>query len=152
MLSGICCIAAWLHSGIDGRLLWKFDLPYPNELTWTRWATGPAPGETDMATQQLRVVVFQEEDAWVAHCLEYDIGAQAPDLKSLQRRFNLTLKVELEESIRRHGKPFGGIDAAPPYIQAMWDQQKPGFRLTGSAEAHGAEPTRADYEMALLAA
>ena len=36
-----------------------------------------------MAMQQLRVVVFQEEGAWVAQCLEYDIGAQAPDLNTL---------------------------------------------------------------------
>ena len=104
-----------------------------------------------MTTQQLRVVVFQEQGAWVAHCIEYDIGAQAPDLKSLQRRFDLTLKVELEESIRRHGTPFGGIDAAPPYIPAMWDEQGPTFRLNGSTETGGEGAVRADYKMALAA-
>jgi hypothetical protein len=105
-----------------------------------------------MAMQQLRVVVFQEEGAWVAQCLEYDIGAQAPDLNTLKRRFDLTLRVELEESMRRRGEPFGGIDAAPTYIQAMWDQPGTGFRVSGSVEAGSLPPARADYEMALLAA
>lgn len=73
-----------------------------------------------MTTDRLRVVVFQEEDAWIAHCLEYDIGAQASDLTTVMRRFDLTMQVELEESLRRHGTPFAGIGPAPAYIQARW--------------------------------
>ena len=104
-----------------------------------------------MATQQLRVVVFQEEGAWVAHCLEYDIGAQAPDLDALQRRFNLTMQIELEESVRRHGAPFAGIETAPQYIHAKWKQDACVFRVNGSVEVRDGKPTKADYEMALCA-
>lgn len=104
-----------------------------------------------MATQQLRVVVFQEEGAWVAQCLEYDIGTQAPDFKTLMRRFDLTVQVELEESIRRNGAPFAGIDPAPPYIQAMWDQDTPKPRMSGTVQTGGERPARADYEMAMCA-
>lgn len=104
-----------------------------------------------MASQQLRVVVFQEEDAWVAQCLEYDIGAQALDFKTLMRRFDLTMQVELEESIRRHGAPFAGIDPAPQYIQAMWDDGEPKPRMTGAVQVDGSQPTRAEYELAMCA-
>jgi hypothetical protein len=104
-----------------------------------------------MATQHLRVVVFQEEGAWVAQCLEFDIGAQAPDFKTLLRRFDLTMKVELEESIRRSGIPFAGIDPAPPYLQAMWEQDSPKPRMSGAVQVGGSRPARAEYELAMCA-
>lgn len=68
----------------------------------------------------IRVVIFYEEGHWVAQCLEYDIGAQAADLESLEQHLNLTLMLELEESIRVHGKPFEGIDKAPQQYFDMW--------------------------------
>lgn len=104
-----------------------------------------------MALNQLRVVVFQEGGAWVAQALEHDIGAQGPDMNTLMRRFKMVIRAELEESLRRTGIPFGGIDAAPPYVQSMWKDDAPTFQLSGVVEADGSHPTRAEYEMRLAA-
>ena len=106
-----------------------------------------------MATINIRVVVFQEGDAWVAQALEYDLGAQAADLKSLERRFAMTLRVELEESLRRGGVPFGGIDPAPEYFQKLWDgdSPEPKFRASGSMTPSGTNAPPVGYEMLLAA-
>ena len=67
-----------------------------------------------MTTEHIRVIVFQEEEgAWVAHCVDYDIATQAPDLPTLRRRLELTMQAELQQSMERHGKPFAGIGPAP---------------------------------------
>lgn len=71
---------------------------------------------------QIRVVIFEEDKSWVAQCLEYDIGAQASDIQTLEHYLSLTLKLELEESLRVTGKPFGGIDPAPKQYHDMWDK------------------------------
>ena len=77
--------------------------------------------ETDSET--IRVIVFQDSGLWVAQCLEYDIGAQAPDLDTLHDRLNVTLKAELMESLSRHGKAFAGIDPAPERFHRMWERR-----------------------------
>lgn len=91
-------------------------------------------------TKTIRVIVFQDDGLWVAQCLEYDIGAQGPDVDTLMSRFEVTFKTELKESLARHGKPLAGIEAAPDRFQRMWDHRarsvvvspggKPGAHLT----------------------
>lgn len=104
-----------------------------------------------MVPNPLNVIVFQEEGAWVAHCVEVDICAQASDLKTLKRRLDLTIQLELQESIRRHGVPFGGIDPAPAFIRERWAAIDDGFTSLGSTETKGDLPTVVDYRMALAA-
>jgi hypothetical protein len=108
-------------------------------------------GEIAMTTNPLNIVVFQEEGAWVAHCVEFDICAQAHDLKTLQRRIDLTIKLELQESIRRNGAPFAGIGPAPEYIKQRWEESRRGFTSSGTAHTENGEQTTVDYEMALCA-
>lgn len=71
---------------------------------------------------KIRVVIFKEDDLWVAQCLEYDIGAQASDVETLGRHLTATLQAELAESARRTGKPFGGIEQAPKQYFDMWEK------------------------------
>lgn len=99
----------------------------------------------------IRVVVFREEDQWVAYCLEYDIAAQAPDLETLKRRLEVTISVELDESIRRNGTPFAGIGPAPAYIQDRWKAPPEGFRSSGTARSESATAPKVGYELALCA-
>ncbi len=47
------------------------------------------------------------------------IGAQAPDLDTLQFRLGVVLDAEFEESMERHGEPFAGIDPAPEHYHRM---------------------------------
>jgi hypothetical protein len=98
----------------------------------------------------VRVVIFKDADKWVAQCLEYDIGAQADDIDTLEILLKVALKAELLESIKQHGKPFGGIERAPARFQKMWDKRSQLF------EPHSTEPiswngNRLEMDMALAA-
>jgi hypothetical protein len=70
----------------------------------------------------IRAVIFQDGDLWIAQCLEYDIGAQAPDLDTLKRRLSLAVEVEQSTSLEVHGKAFAGIDRAPKRFFDMWEK------------------------------
>ena len=71
----------------------------------------------------IRVVVFKDNDVWVAQCLEYDIGAQADSIDALTARLNAVLKAEFKESMERHEMPFAGIAPAPQRFQMMWEHR-----------------------------
>jgi hypothetical protein len=71
-------------------------------------------------SHQLRVIMFRDGNQWVAQCLEYDIGAQAQDLETLEARLGVALDVEFETSLEVHGVPFAGINPAPPHFHEMW--------------------------------
>ena len=70
---------------------------------------------------QIRTVVFRDKEHWVAQCLEYDIGAQAPDVDTLQKRLRAVISAECKASIEAHGKPFAGIDPAPEFYHNLWE-------------------------------
>jgi len=67
-----------------------------------------------------RVVVYEEEDRLVAQCLEHNIRAFAPDLKTLRERFMDIFSAELFLSTLEGGEPFAGIEAAPEKFFDMW--------------------------------
>jgi hypothetical protein len=73
-------------------------------------------------TDGIRAVIFQEGEVWVAQCLEYDIGAQAQDLDTLQRRLRVAIEVEQSTSLEVHGRAFAGIDRAPKCFFEMWEE------------------------------
>lgn len=72
---------------------------------------------------QIRVVIFKEGDAWVAQCLEVDIGAQAQDLDTLQSVLSVVIGAEEQESLRVYETAFGGIDPAPKHFFDLWDRK-----------------------------
>ncbi len=98
---------------------------------------------------QIRVVTFKEGDVWVAQCLEYDIAAHAPDLDTLHARLLITIDADRQESIKRHGKPFAGIDPATRHFHEMWERQSGVFnpRSTSTLTNDG----RLELDMALCA-
>ena len=102
-----------------------------------------------MGDISVRVLVIQEGDTWVAQALEYDIGAQAPDLDCLKRRFEMTVDVELDESVRRTGIPFGGLSSAPSYYHEMWESCSTDFRSLGESSDHNLP--HINYEMKIAA-
>ena len=71
--------------------------------------------------QDIRVVVVEEGDMWVAQCLEYDIGAQADELDDLYDRLQIAFMAELKASVAAHGVPFQGIEPAPEHFRRMWE-------------------------------
>jgi hypothetical protein len=76
-----------------------------------------------MTANTIRVIVFKDGDLWVAQCLEYDIGAQAPDIDTLNTRLQVVLNAELKESLERHKEPFAGIPEAPKRFHLMWEHR-----------------------------
>jgi hypothetical protein len=70
--------------------------------------------------QKLRIVAFRDGDAWVAQCLEYDISAQAPDLQILVRRMNDVIEAEAAFTLEKRGERFAGIDPAPDFFEALF--------------------------------
>ena len=78
----------------------------------------------------IRVVVFKDDDVWVAQCLEYDIGVQADDIDTLNARLNAVLKAELKESVERHKTPLTGIPKAPQRFHTMWEHRARSLAIT----------------------
>src|SRR5258708_2272560 len=74
-------------------------------------------------SDRIRVITFKDGEMWVAQCLEYDISAQAADLDTLHDRLLITLDADRGESIKRHGRPFAGIDPAPRHFHEMWEKR-----------------------------
>lgn len=72
---------------------------------------------------KIRAIIFREGDLWVAQCLEYDIGAQAADLDTLQSLLSVVLRAECEAGKAKTGKPFGGINPAPSHFFEMWGKR-----------------------------
>jgi hypothetical protein len=94
------------------------------------------------ASQSIRVIVFKDDDHWVAQCLEHDICAIATDLETLQYRLEVT--VEAERALcQEKGLDLDSLPAAPKYFFEKWERRSE-FDYSGQADGVG-------YEMALCA-
>jgi hypothetical protein len=69
----------------------------------------------------VRAVIFQEGEAWVGQCVDYDIGAQAPSIDLLLGRLEAVIRAERDQSKIVNGEEFAGIPASPERFKAMWD-------------------------------
>lgn len=68
--------------------------------------------------EALRVVVFKDEEKFVAQCVEFDICTQAADMDTLKARMDCLIERELREA-SDSGQP---IDPSPERFHKMWDQ------------------------------
>lgn len=66
----------------------------------------------------ISAVLFQEEDWWIAQCLEYDLSAQAKTLPDLHYELERVLVSHLVVSAELGQDPFTGFEPAP---QKFWD-------------------------------
>lgn len=96
----------------------------------------------------IRVIAFQEGDLWVAQCIEYDVGAQASNLEDLHDRLMIALRIEMEESAERNGKPFAGIPPAPPHFLKMWERQSGRFHPNHPTELHDGGTVKVELALA----
>jgi len=70
---------------------------------------------------ELRYVLFEEESAWVAICLEHYIGAQGSTKEDAEQGLKTVYRAELDYSLQRSGIPFHGIMPAPQRFHDMWE-------------------------------
>ena len=66
----------------------------------------------------LRIVVYKEDEVFVAQCLEYDICTQAADRSTLRDRMDCLIDLEVQE-MQEKGQE---LDPAPERFHNMWDQ------------------------------
>ena len=69
----------------------------------------------------MRYVLFEEEGAWVAICLERYIGAQGSTGEDAERGLKTVYRAELDYSLQRGEIPFHGIMPAPQRFRDMWE-------------------------------
>lgn len=73
----------------------------------------------------LQFVIFEEDGAWVAMCLERYIGAQGGTEDEAMRGLQIAYRAELDMSLARTGEAFGGIPAAPERFWRMHESSDP---------------------------
>ena len=71
----------------------------------------------------LRVIVFSEENVFVAQCLEYDVAAQSNSIEAVIDRLELTLEAEFSDCESNNVRPRDKISPAPVYYHNLWENQ-----------------------------
>lgn len=82
-------------------------------------------------TITLNVVLLQENDAWVAQALEYDITAQGKSMQAATDALERTVVGQLVVDLRHGLQPFEGIEQAP---KQYWNHFNTGKRLQDSGK------------------
>lgn len=77
-----------------------------------------------MQKKSMRAVIFQEEGAWLAHCLERDICAQGATIGEAHERLKMTIAAERDYSRERGVLDFDGIEPAPVRISALYSEAR----------------------------
>lgn len=73
-----------------------------------------------MNTQRgLRILVYKDEEKFIAQCVDFDICTQADDMDTLKTRMNDLIECELEEA----NETRQALDPAPERFPKIWDQQ-----------------------------
>ncbi|MBK8938428.1 MAG: hypothetical protein IPM79_12490 [Polyangiaceae bacterium] len=75
-----------------------------------------------MKSQPLRAVVFPEDGAWVAQCVDLDVAAygRTADAAAENLRDSLSAAAALDKKEGR--APFDGLDPAPEMFRARFEQ------------------------------
>ena len=79
--------------------------------------------------KQLNLLIFKEDDWWIAQCLDYDIAAQARTLSDVQYEFQRILVGRIAMAENLNVDPFENLTPAPNgYLQMANDTSK-SFKL-----------------------
>lgn len=70
----------------------------------------------------IAAILFQEGDAWVGHCVQYDIFAQGTTLDDARSRLEETIAVEIEFDQQRGVAPLSDIGPAPEWVAQRYNQ------------------------------
>ena len=79
----------------------------------------------------IRVVVYRDDEAWIAQCVEYDICAQGSDFDTAMRRLIGTVNAECDYTLKKHGKEFAGIEPAPSVFADKFEAGTQSLRTDG---------------------
>lgn len=100
-----------------------------------------------METYRFRVVVFREDDWWVAQCLEHDLATNARSLSDLVYEVERALVSQIAVNAGSDVDPFAGIPKAPRKYWKMFEEATVELTPRGHADQHfpvpegGSRPT-----------
>lgn len=86
----------------------------------------------------IRVLLIEEDDGWVAQCVEFDIGTQGATMEEASKRMGAVLKIEGQESLFRTGRLFGDVPAAPSEFLEIWNSRRAPNGRHESVQTEGA--------------
>lgn len=72
-------------------------------------------------SRELNIVLFQEENKWIAQCLEYDIGTQAATCDDARISLKHTINAEIALSRSKGKEPLEGIGKAPHVFHLLFE-------------------------------
>lgn len=72
----------------------------------------------------LNYLLIEQEDWWVAQCIEYDIGAQAGTLNDLMYQLQRNLIGYLAICAENEQEPFRALPTAPRKYWKMWESAR----------------------------
>ena len=75
--------------------------------------------------EKIRVIFYQDGDAWMAQGIDRDICVQATDFDDLFGRFEVAIRLECDEADELHHIP-----EAPEHFQRMWEERSGEFTPT----------------------
>ncbi|MDE2815480.1 MAG: hypothetical protein OXK81_02120 [Chloroflexota bacterium] len=84
----------------------------------------------------MRVLLFQEEDMWVAQCLEYDIAAHGETVTDAQEAYALAFVSQVVMAFHLGEEPLAKIGKAP---QQYWEMLENSLRLAAPITAPDAD-------------
>ena len=93
-------------------------------------------GETHRANE-LRYVLFREEGAWVAICLEHFIGSQGRTREEAENGLKCAYRAELDHSREHSSFAFQGIMRAPDRFFELWESGSPDVVRGTIYDRHG---------------
>jgi len=88
----------------------------------------------------LRFLISQDADNWIAQCVEYDFIAQGRTPSECRKNMLSQLRAEIECSMANTGKMFGGVPKAPDVVEREWDSAENEFRMTAEIASENDSP------------
>lgn len=79
--------------------------------------------------KQLSLLIFKEDDWWVAQCLEYDIAAQARTLPDVQYEIQRVLVGRIAMAKKLEIDPFEDLSPAPEVYSKMSENTDRAFKI-----------------------
>ena len=85
------------------------------------------------------VLIFREENKWVAQGLEYDIAAQADSIPAVQLALAKAVLSQAAVNVEHGKEPFEDVPEAPSRYRVEFEKAQ---RLADSPEFKGKKPVR----------
>ncbi len=74
---------------------------------------------------EIKVLIFKDQNLYIAQCLEYDLAVQAEGLEDLRENFALELALQIENDIQNGEEPLSTLPETPRVFWEMYQRANP---------------------------